>query len=51
MPMQKLTTHGTMIDVPFEKRNPRIALIGVGNRGTSLLNNLLHRGRADLGAL
>jgi hypothetical protein len=33
--------HGTMIDVPFEKRNPRIAIIGVGGRGTSLLGNLL----------
>ena len=31
----------TMIDVPFERRNPRIAMIGVGNRGTSLLGNLL----------
>jgi predicted dehydrogenase len=31
----------TMIDVPFEKRNPRIAMIGVGGRGTSLLGNLL----------
>jgi predicted dehydrogenase len=35
------TTHGTMVDVPFEKRNPRIAFIGVGHRGTSLLKNLL----------
>lgn len=31
----------TMINVPFERRNPRIAMIGVGNRGTSLLGNLL----------
>ncbi|MGP8270204.1 MAG: Gfo/Idh/MocA family protein [Terracidiphilus sp.] len=38
------TTHGTMVDVPFEKRNPRIAFIGVGHRGTSLLNNLLAAG-------
>jgi predicted dehydrogenase len=38
------TTHGTMIDVSFEKRNPRIAMIGVGGRGTSLLNNLLAAG-------
>ncbi len=30
-----------MIDVPFAKRNPRIALIGTGGRGTSLLGNLL----------
>lgn len=35
------TEHRTMIDVPFEKRNPRIALIGLGGRGTSLLGNLL----------
>src|ERR1035438_8090384 len=38
------TTHGTMVDVPFEKRNPRIAFIGVGGRGTSLLDNLLAAG-------
>jgi hypothetical protein len=31
----------TMIGVPFEKRNPRIAMIGVGGRGTSLLENLI----------
>jgi predicted dehydrogenase len=31
----------TMIDVPFEKRNPKIALIGTGGRGTNLLENLL----------
>jgi predicted dehydrogenase len=31
----------TMIDVPFEKRNPRIAIIGTGGRGTSLLGNVL----------
>jgi len=31
----------TMIDVPFEKRNPRIAMIGTGGRGTNLLENLL----------
>ncbi len=30
-----------MIGVPFEKRNPRLALIGTGGRGTSLLGNLL----------
>ena len=33
--------HRTMIDVPFERRNPRIAMIGTGGRGTSLLSNLL----------
>jgi predicted dehydrogenase len=38
---QDVTVHGTMVGVPFEKRNPRIAFIGVGNRGTSLLKNLL----------
>ncbi len=38
---QEATVHGTMIDVPFEKRNPRIAFIGTGHRGTSLLKNLL----------
>jgi len=31
----------TMIGVPFDKRNPRIAIIGVGGRGTSLLENLI----------
>jgi predicted dehydrogenase len=31
----------SMIGVPFEKRNPRIAMIGTGGRGTSLLKNLL----------
>jgi len=31
----------SMIDVPFEKRNPRLALIGTGGRGTNLLENLL----------
>ncbi len=31
----------TMMDVAFEKRNPRIGLIGTGGRGTSLLGDLL----------
>ena len=31
----------SMISVPFDKRNPRIAMIGTGGRGTSLLGNLL----------
>lgn len=35
------TGNRTMIGVPFEKRNPRIAMIGIGGRGTSLLGNLL----------
>jgi predicted dehydrogenase len=30
-----------MIDIPFEKREPRIAFVGVGGRGTSLLKNVL----------
>ena len=35
-------THAeTMIGVPFEAGNPRIGIIGVGGRGTSLLENLL----------
>jgi hypothetical protein len=36
--------HPTMADVPFEKREPRVAVIGVGGRGTSLLGNLLAAG-------
>jgi hypothetical protein len=39
-----LATHMTMKGVPFEKREPRIAFIGVGGRGTSLLGNLLMAG-------
>ncbi len=31
----------TMVGVPFKQRNPRIAMIGTGGRGTSLLGNLL----------
>ncbi len=38
---EEATAHQTMVDVPFEKREPRIAMIGVGGRGTSLLGNLL----------
>jgi predicted dehydrogenase len=38
---QDAAPHPTMINVPFEKRNPRIAMIGTGGRGTSLLRNLL----------
>ncbi len=33
--------HRSMIGVAFEKRDPRIAVIGTGGRGTSLLGNLL----------
>lgn len=38
---KETTAHPTMIDVPFEKREPRIAIIGAGGRGTALLRNLL----------
>lgn len=31
----------SMVGVPFEKRNPRIAVIGTGGRGTSLLGDML----------
>jgi hypothetical protein len=31
----------SMMNVPFQKRDPRIAMIGLGGRGTSLLGNLL----------
>ena len=31
----------SMMEVPFEKRDPRVAMIGTGGRGTSLLGNLL----------
>ncbi len=30
-----------MINVPFERKNPTLGIIGVGGRGTSLLGNLL----------
>jgi predicted dehydrogenase len=33
--------HRSMIDVKFDKREPRIAFIGTGGRGTSLLRNVL----------
>ena len=33
--------HRPMMDVPFDKREPRVAMIGTGGRGTSLLGNLL----------
>jgi hypothetical protein len=31
----------TMADVPYERKDPRIAFIGVGGRGTALLKNVL----------
>jgi hypothetical protein len=40
-PAEQATGQPTMMDVPFEKRIPRIAMIGTGGRGTSLLGNLL----------
>jgi hypothetical protein len=33
--------HRNMTNVAFEKREPRVAVIGTGDRGTSLLGNLL----------
>jgi hypothetical protein len=38
---EQAPAYKTMMEVPFEKREPRIAVIGVGGRGTSLLGNLL----------
>lgn len=38
---EETAAQGSMIDVPFEKRNPRVAFIGTGGRGTNLLENLL----------
>ncbi len=35
------TTRHNMMNVPFEKREPRVAVIGTGGRGTSLLGDLL----------
>ncbi|MEK6398942.1 MAG: Gfo/Idh/MocA family oxidoreductase, partial [Terriglobus sp.] len=35
------TTAQTMIDVPFAKSEARIAIVGLGGRGTSLLKNLV----------
>ncbi len=34
-------TRQSMMDVAFAKREPRVAMIGLGGRGTSLLGNLL----------
>lgn len=31
----------TMVGVPYERKDPRIGIVGVGNRGTGLLKNLL----------
>ena len=35
------SSHKTMVDVSFRKREPRLGVIGMGGRGTSLLKNLL----------
>lgn len=35
------TPRRSMIGIAFEKREPRVAIIGTGGRGTSLLGNLL----------
>jgi hypothetical protein len=35
------TSAASMMNVPFTRTNPKIGLIGTGNRGTSLLSNLL----------
>lgn len=35
------SSKATMVDVPFQHVNPKIGIIGVGGRGTSLLENLL----------
>ena len=42
--------HRGMMNVAFEKREPRVALIGTGGRGTSLLGDLLAAG-AQIAAL
>jgi hypothetical protein len=41
---EPLDKHASMKAVSFEKREPRIAVIGTGGRGTSLLGNLLDAG-------
>jgi hypothetical protein len=33
--------HRSMMGVAFEKREPRIGIVGTGGRGTSLLGNIL----------
>src|ERR1035438_10160150 len=37
---QSSKPHRSMMDVAFEKREPRIGIIGTGGRGTSLLRNI-----------
>jgi hypothetical protein len=38
---QETAARGSMMGVAFEKREPRVAVIGTGGRGTSLLGDLL----------
>ena len=38
---EEKSSPSTMIDVPFQQVNPKIGIIGVGGRGTNLLENLL----------
>jgi hypothetical protein len=38
---QPVRTNPGMFEVPFEKKDPRIGMIGMGARGSGLLNNLL----------
>ena len=40
-PAEPQSSAPSMIDVAFEPVNPRLGLIGTGNRGTALLRNLL----------
>jgi hypothetical protein len=38
---EEKSSKATMIDVPFQRVNPKIGIIRVGRRGTSLLKKLL----------
>src|ERR671937_698797 len=40
-PSESQATSSTVINMPFTPVNPRIGIIGTGNRGTSLLQNFL----------
>ncbi|MBS1822709.1 MAG: Gfo/Idh/MocA family oxidoreductase [Acidobacteria bacterium] len=41
VPARAAAASQSMADVPYERKDPRIAFIGVGGRGTSLLKNIL----------
>ncbi len=41
---EEASTRRTMMDIAFDRREPRVALIGAGRRGSSLLENLLAAG-------